>query len=282
MIAKICLAVITACALVMTTVADEDLTGIKCVVNGKKAAKAGSSVEYMGGKVYFCCGNCVKAFEADVKLKDKAKFATKANHQLVLTGQFVQKGCPISGGAVDEDQTVEVGGAKVGFCCEKCVKKVNDAEGLDAKAELVFANAAFKKGFEKKKEESDKPEIDLSGVKCMLMPAKNVSAKQAVDYNGGKVYFCCKRCVAKFSKDPEKYAALANHQMVATGQYVQTSCPFSGGKLNDSESTEVGGVTVKFCCGNCKGKVEAAESVSDKAELVFSKKAFEKGFAAKK
>lgn len=277
MFAKTILAVLTAVAMISTTLAEEDLTGVKCVVNGKKAAKAGSSVEYMGGKVYFCCGNCVKAFKEDVKLKDKAKFATKANHQLVLTAQFVQKGCPISGGAIDEDQMAEIGGAKVGFCCEKCLKKVNDAEGLEAKAGLVFATAAFKKGFEKKKDE-----VDLSNVKCMMMPKKNVTAKQAVDYQGGKVYFCCKKCAGKFAADPEKYAAQANQQLVATGQYVQTSCPFSGGDMEDSESTEVAGVTVKFCCDKCKGKVEGATSDSEKTEMVFNKKAFGKGFAAKK
>ena len=51
----------------------QDLTGVKCILNGKKSAKASASVDYQGGKVYFCCGNCVKAFKADMKLKDKAK-----------------------------------------------------------------------------------------------------------------------------------------------------------------------------------------------------------------
>lgn len=171
----------------------------------------------------------------------------------------------------------EVGGAKVGFCCEKCLKKVNDAEGLEAKATLVFATAAFKKGFEKKKAEAD-----LTDVKCMMMPKKNVTAEQAVDYQGGKVYFCCKRCAGKFAKDPEKYSVQANQQLVATGQYVQTGCPFSGGDVDDSESTEIAGVTVKFCCDKCKGKVNGAASDEDKAEMVFNKKAFDKGFAAKK
>lgn len=277
MLAKTTLALITAVAMVSMAVAEEDLTGIKCVINGKKAAKADSFVEYMGSKVYFCCGNCVKAFKKDVKLKDEAKYATKANHQLVLTGQFVQKGCPISGSPVDEDQMTEVGGAKVGFCCENCCKKVADADGLEAKAKLVFATAAFKKGFEKKK-----TEVDLTNVKCFMMPAKNVAAKQAVDYAGGKVYFCCKRCAGKFSKDPEKYATQANQQLVATGQFVQTACPISGGDMDDSETAKVGGMTVKFCCDKCSGKVASAASKEDKAKLVFSKKSFAKGFAAKK
>ena len=43
--------------------ADTD-KGMICPVSGKKATKV--SVEYHGGEVYFCCKNCLKAFQADV------------------------------------------------------------------------------------------------------------------------------------------------------------------------------------------------------------------------
>src|SRR5260221_5220632 len=65
------------------------LDGIKCPVAGTKAAKAGTEVDYKGGKVFFCCDNCPKAFAAD-----KAKFAEKANHQLAATKQAKQVKCP--------------------------------------------------------------------------------------------------------------------------------------------------------------------------------------------
>ena len=53
--------------LAMTVFAAEEvkLDGIKCVMNPKAAAKAASSVDYKGGKVYFCCDNCPKKFDAD-------------------------------------------------------------------------------------------------------------------------------------------------------------------------------------------------------------------------
>src|SRR5437764_5009736 len=68
-------------ALLVATVMAEDkkevkLDGIKCPVSGKAATA--NSVDYKGGKVYFCCENCPKAFS-----KDSTKFATKANAQLV-------------------------------------------------------------------------------------------------------------------------------------------------------------------------------------------------------
>ncbi len=110
----------------------------KCVVSGGPA-KEDKTVDYKGGKVYFCCENCPKAFEKDVK-----KFATKANHQLVATGQAKQAKCPISGGKLNPEKTVKVGGVEVQFCCENCQGKVAKAEG-DAQVELVFSDAAFEK-----------------------------------------------------------------------------------------------------------------------------------------
>ena len=126
----------------------------KCVVSGG-AAKEDKTVAYKGGKVYFCCENCPKAFEKDVK-----KYATKANHQLVATGQAKQEKCPISGGKLNKEKTVKVGGVEVQFCCEKCQGAVAKAEG-EAQVEMVFSDAAFEKaGFavpkEEKKEEAKK------------------------------------------------------------------------------------------------------------------------------
>lgn len=115
-----------------------------CPVANKPALQD-KVVDYKGGKVYFCCANCPKAFE-----KDTAKYATKANQQLVATGQATQGKCPLSGGPLNADKTVEVGGVKVTFCCEKCQGKVAEAKG-DAQAELVFSDAAFAKAFEVKK-----------------------------------------------------------------------------------------------------------------------------------
>ena len=138
-------------ALLVATVMAEDkkevkLEGIKCPVSGKAATE--NSVDYKGGKVYFCCENCPKAFS-----KDTAKFANKANAQLVATGQAKQAKCPLSGQALNPDTEITVAGAKVAFCCEKCQGKVAAAKG-DEQIALVFSDKAFEKaGFkvEKKK-----------------------------------------------------------------------------------------------------------------------------------
>jgi YHS domain-containing protein len=126
---------------------------------------------------------------------------------------------------------------------------------------------------------NDEVKPELAGVKCPLMPKKEVKESFSADYAGVKVYFCCKGCQGKFAKDSEKFATVANKQLVDTKLFKQTGCPISGGKLNDATEIAVGETKVKFCCNNCKGKVEGEKDEAAKAELVFGKDAFKKGFA---
>ena len=263
--------VFVACCGLLLAVGDDDLTGIKCVVQGDKNASKEFSADYHDGEVYFCCNGCKKKFEADA-----SAYEVKANHQLVLTGQYVQKACPFSGNEVNAELTTEVGGTKVGFCCEGCLTKVADAEDVAAKATLVFSDKAFAKGFAK-----SQSEFDLTDVKCLMMPKRDVSAEHSVDYRDGKIFFCCKNCPKNFAKDPAKYAVKANQHLVLTGQYVQKACPVSGEAVDDEQMSEVNGTEVKFCCENCKAKVDGAADDAARAELVFGDKAFEQGFAKK-
>jgi hypothetical protein len=121
--------------------------------------------------------------------------------------------------------------------------------------------------------------VSLEGIKCPLSgaPAK---ADKMVNHLDGQVHFCCDNCVKKFSGDKEKFAAKANHQLVATKQYEQKACPFSGGGLNADTAIELAGAKVAFCCNNCKGKAEKM-SDADKVENLFGKAAFEKAKFAK-
>lgn len=120
----------------------DPLAGLKCPISGK-AINPEAKVAYRDGSVYLCCNNCPKAFKDNT-----AKFAAKANHQLVASGQYVEKACPFSGGKLNAETAVDVAGVKVAFCCDKCQAKVQKAEG-DAQIDLVFSDAAFEKGFEK-------------------------------------------------------------------------------------------------------------------------------------
>ena len=123
-------------------------------------------------------------------------------------------------------------------------------------------------------------EVNLEGVKCVVAP-KAANASKAVDYKGGKVYMCCGGCVGKFNANTAKFAEKANHQLVATKQFAQKACPFSGGDLNESTAVELAGTKVAFCCNNCKGKFTSASDDAAKMKLVFNDKAFTKAFAKK-
>lgn len=140
-------AVVLFAGLSLTRAADEKdpLEGVKCLVSGKPAV-AEQTAEYKEGKVYFCCPGCPAPFK-----KDTAKFATKANHQLVQTGQYEAAKCPLTGRPLNDKQTVEVAGVNVAFCCGNCKGKVAGAEP-EEQLELVFADKAFDKGFKKAEE----------------------------------------------------------------------------------------------------------------------------------
>ncbi len=115
----------------------------------KRCAQSQSkAVEWKEGKVFFCCDNCSGAFS-----KNKEAHAVKANAQLVSTKQYKQQACPVSGAKLDESKSLEVGGVKVTFCCDKCKGSVESKKG-DEQMSSVFGEEAFKKAkFELVKEE---------------------------------------------------------------------------------------------------------------------------------
>ena len=140
----ICILAVAGLIFVTSSRADDEgdpLKGITCPVSGK-AAKADAAVDYKEGKVYMCCNGCPKAFANNTE-----KFAAKANHQLVATGQYTQKACPLTGRAHKDDKTVDASGVTVAVCCPGCLGKGNKAED---KVALFFTDKAFDKGYEKK------------------------------------------------------------------------------------------------------------------------------------
>jgi len=134
------LSALTVLMLVTLVAEAADVSNAKCPISGKPA-KEDAAVDFEGGKVFLCCQNCPKAFEGNT-----AKFAAKAHHQMVVTGQAKQEGCPFSGKPIKDDQTTEVDGVKVGFCCANCKAKVEKA-AADKQVEMCFNNDAFKKAF---------------------------------------------------------------------------------------------------------------------------------------
>jgi len=152
-----------------------DLTGIKCVVEGDRNAVGSATADYKDGKIYLCCDRCARTFSKDAELAEDAKFATKANHQLVLTGQYVQKFCPVSGNALDENFGLTVGAVEIGFSGADCQAKIEQLKTIEEKVALLFSDSTFDKAFGLKV-----VEVNLTDVKPM-MPEKSVAVNQAVE-----------------------------------------------------------------------------------------------------
>ena len=247
----------------------QDLTGIKCLVTGEQGAKAENAVDYLDGKVYLCCPRCKEKFSGNVE-----DFSTKANHQLVVTGQYVQTSCP-SGHKIDGQQhKLNLAGVEVHFCSAAEMKKVTEATSVGEKVNLVFSNAAFRKTFGKKKS------ADVTNAKCIFMPKLGVSEKHAVDFQQGKLFFCCESCIKKFEskKDDPKIVARANEQLYATGQYRQKTCPIGGHALSDDNSVEINGSKIRVCCSSCVGALNELESDEARLVKIFNKDNFAKSF----
>ena len=125
-----------------------ELDGIKCPVSNKPV-KEGSFVEFAGGKVYFCCNGCPKAFN-----NNQDKFTAKAHHQLFATGQAKQTGCPKTGKKLNPDTAIDVDGVAVAFCCNGCKGWANKSKGDELLAKL-FGKKGFEKGFKVGDEEEE-------------------------------------------------------------------------------------------------------------------------------
>ena len=129
------------------------------------------------------------------------------------------------------------------------------------------------------------PVVGMPGIKgcrcatggyCSLRPHESCSLK----YNGGKLQFCCDGCLKAFKESPAKFAVTANHQLAATKQAEQRSCPLCGGKVDPSQKVVIAGVEVRFCSEACTATVGKANA-ADRANLVFGEKGFTRGFAMK-
>jgi hypothetical protein len=109
---------------------------------------------------------------------------------------------------------------------------------------------------------------DAPALKCPVsgQPAK---ADKTVDFNGGKVQFCCDNCPKAFKADTAKFAAKANLQLAQSGQIKQTACPLTGKPCAADKSVDVEGVTVGLCCAGCQGKAKKA-SGDELISLLFS------------
>lgn len=247
---------------------------VKCFIMPKANIKTKFSAEHLDGSVYFCCRRCVKKFEGAPE-----NYTVQANYQLVLTGQYVQSGCPCTGSEVDDSFKLRVGETDVKFCGGDCMNKVKNAEDEEEMMKLIFSKENFAKAFRKKEEE-----IDLSNAKCLLMPDQKASREFWVEYMNSKLFFCCEQCKNDFEKkkNDEEIMMRINEQLFSTGQYRQRLCPLSHKPIDGIDNVvDINGNRIRMCSEIHDADLKALDDSEGRAR-VFNDENFKKSFEKKK
>ena len=103
----------------------------------------------------------------------------------------------------------------------------------------------------KHKEHSDAGQLAAKKAQttCPVMGSA-VNTNLYVDYDGKRIYVCCKECLETVKKDPAKYISKLENNGVAL-EKTQTTCPVLGGKIDKKVYTDYNGKRVYFCCAGC-------------------------------
>jgi YHS domain-containing protein len=133
------------------------------------------------GPVFFCCGDCIKDFEAH---QDKYTEAVAAQRKELAKLPRVQVVCPVTGEPCDTKISVDVMDQKIYFASDDAKSK------YQADPKKYTAAVANSYTYQTKCPVMDKP-ID---------PKRFVTLT-----DGSKIYFCCGKCDSKLISNPEKY-----------------------------------------------------------------------------
>lgn len=262
--AAACLAALVTTAVLAAPAPAGDPINTKCPISGNDA-DGSATVQVGDHTIAVCCGGCVGRFEAwpdDRKAsfieKALAASATGAAGAVDAAPAGEPKGdpyplavCPVSGeklGSMGESVVKTYDGREVRFCCGGCVGRFES----DLKASM--------KKLDKKIADSQRAYFPMDTCVVMgdsLMEDGEDIAIEMV-WKNRLVRLCCKACVRDFKKDPAKFIAMIDKQIVAKQRatYPVDSCVVSGGTLGDSAAEiVVGNRLVRLCCGGCEGKV---------------------------
>jgi len=137
-------------------------------------------------------------------------------------------------------------GRQLKFCCPKCEAafKADPAKYLtDLDARIVAAAPAY----------------PLQT--CLVMSDEKLESDAKTVVYGNRVYrLCCKKCVGRFGREPAKWAAEYEKQVIAAQKpgYPLAACPISGRPLGDGAiDLVIGTRLVRVCCPGCVGPVKA-------------------------
>ena len=101
---------------------------------------------------------------------------------------------------------------------------------------------------------------------CPVMEGEKINKSLYVDYEGKRLYVCCKGCIQEVTKDPAKWFKKVEAEGVTLDK-VQVNCPVTGDKIDKKVFADYEGKRVYFCCAACVEKFNAdAKAIVAKME----------------
>jgi len=151
-------------------------------------------VDFGGKRIYFCCKGCPDKF-----LENHTQYMKKMAKQgiVLMDAPKLQTTCPVMGGKIDKNVSVDHNGERIYFCCKGCPDQFKK-EPAKYLAKLKNEGVTLQR--------TPKPQVT-----CPVMGGK-IDQKVYVDYQGKRIYFCCKGCPETFQKTPKKYLAKMEKQ----------------------------------------------------------------------
>jgi len=95
--------------------------------------------------------------------------------------------------------------------------------------------------------------------RCPVMAEDAANLAVSVPTDDGPVYFCCPKCIKKYTDEPAKYSAgvAAQRKVLADRPKVQVACPIEGAAVDSKVFSEKDGQKIYFCSKDCQAKYEA-------------------------
>lgn len=141
----------------------DNLSGVKCLIDGAQSVSMQHAASYRGSTIYFASSKSLNFFKASVstqissnrflssphQAERQARLLARANHQLVLLGQWKQVRCPVTGKAVDPEFSSLIAGVEIQFADANALLTVNQLPCLAAQGEMIFRDKFFDQAFER-------------------------------------------------------------------------------------------------------------------------------------
>jgi YHS domain-containing protein len=161
--------------------------------------------------------------------------AADAKKAEVITPFFGNAKCPSTGKDVNHEQSIEVDGQRVYFCCKNCVAKAKAAAKAD---QTALVAAAYK-------------EVKAVGNKNCPVSGKAIEAGKGKEetWQGHKVTLCCPNCEKAFQKEPAIVTAIATY---GCEDLKNAKCPVLNDQAAGAEVMVIyKGKLVRLCCDDC-------------------------------